>query len=86
VYRCSKYAYYLTRFACVAVKLLAAAKLLCAVVKLYTPSDHYYLSLIWMYLDTKMCPDTSILGTSNSGRREYHFCKVVNCCSKVVYW
>jgi hypothetical protein len=23
-----------------------------------------------MYLDTKLCPDTFILGTSNSGRRE----------------
>jgi hypothetical protein len=32
-----------------------------------TPFDHYYLSLMWMYLDT------SILETSNSVRREYFF-------------
>jgi hypothetical protein len=37
-----------------------------------TPSDHYYLSLIWMY-DTKICPDTSTWRTSNSGLREYFF-------------
>jgi hypothetical protein len=29
--------------------------------KYSTPSDRYYLSLVWMYLDTKMCPDTSTL-------------------------
>jgi uncharacterized protein YjfI (DUF2170 family) len=37
-----------------------------------TPSDHYYLSLIWMYLNTKTCSDLSILGISNSGQREYY--------------
>jgi hypothetical protein len=34
--------------------------------KIYcTPSNSYYLSLAWMYLDTKICLDTSILATSN---------------------
>jgi hypothetical protein len=37
-----------------------------------TPSDHYYLSLVCMYLDTKMCLDTSTLAIGNNGRREYH--------------
>jgi hypothetical protein len=26
-----------------------------------SPSDHYYLSLVWMYLDSKMCLYTSTL-------------------------
>jgi hypothetical protein len=29
------------------------------------PSDPYYLSLVWMYLNTKIYPDTSILATTN---------------------
>jgi hypothetical protein len=43
-----------------------------------TPSDSYYLSLVWMYLDTKICLDTSILETRNMGRREWHFIKASN--------
>jgi hypothetical protein len=39
--------------------------------KFATPSDHYYLLLMWMYLETFYCLDTSILETSNSGQREY---------------
>jgi hypothetical protein len=35
-----------------------------------TPSDHYYLSRLGMYLDIKMCLDTSILAIGNSGQRE----------------
>jgi hypothetical protein len=37
-----------------------------------TPSDHYYLSLVWMYLDTKICLGTSTPALGNSGRREYY--------------
>jgi hypothetical protein len=38
--------------------------------KLNTPSDPYYLSLVWINLDTEMCLDTFILATSNMDRRE----------------
>jgi hypothetical protein len=37
------------------------------------PSDHYYLSLIWMYMNIFYCINTSILAISNSGQRDYHF-------------
>jgi hypothetical protein len=37
------------------------------VVKRITHSSHYYLSLIWIYLDTKIGLNTFILATSNSG-------------------
>jgi hypothetical protein len=36
-----------------------------------TPSKPSYLSLTWMYLDTKIYLDTSILETNNSSQREY---------------
>jgi hypothetical protein len=39
--------------------------------KFTTPSDHHYLSLVWMYLHTKMCLDTFTLAIGNGGRREY---------------
>jgi hypothetical protein len=35
-----------------------------------TPSSHYYLSLVLMYLDTKMCLDTSTSAMANNGRRD----------------
>jgi hypothetical protein len=40
-------------------------------VQITTLSDHYHLSLIWMYLDIFYCLDTSILETGSSGRRKY---------------
>jgi hypothetical protein len=36
-----------------------------------TLSDHYYVFLVWVYLDIKICLDTAILAIDNSGRREY---------------
>jgi hypothetical protein len=41
--------------------------------KFSTPSDPYYSSLIQMYLDTKICLDTSILAKSIMGQREYYY-------------
>jgi hypothetical protein len=38
-----------------------------------TPFDQYYLSLVWVYLDTKMCLDTFTLTIGNSGRRGRKF-------------
>jgi hypothetical protein len=35
-----------------------------------TPLGLYYLSLVWMYLDTKICLETSVLATSNMDRRK----------------
>jgi hypothetical protein len=35
-----------------------------------TPSDSYYSSSIRIYLDTKLCPDISVLAKSIMGRRE----------------
>jgi hypothetical protein len=36
-----------------------------------TPSNHYYLSLVWMYLGSKIYLDTFTLAIGNSGQREY---------------
>jgi hypothetical protein len=41
----------------------------------YTPFDHYYLSLICMYLDTIMCLNTFILETSNMVRGSSIVCR-----------
>jgi hypothetical protein len=39
---------------------------------------HYYLLLLWMYRDIYICLNTSILHTSNSGRRAPYFVKLIN--------
>jgi hypothetical protein len=37
-----------------------------------TPSNPYYLSQIWMYLDIFLVLDTSVFAKGNMGRREYN--------------
>jgi hypothetical protein len=34
-----------------------------------TSSNHYYLSLVWMYIDNRMCQDTSTLTIDNWSER-----------------
>jgi hypothetical protein len=45
----------------------------CTCCNLATSSNPYYKSLVWMYLHTIICLDTSILAESNIDQREYPF-------------
>jgi hypothetical protein len=43
----------------------------CCVGEVIIPSNPYYLSLVFIYLDIEICLDTSILATSIMDRKEY---------------